>query len=116
MLVLAATNRRDLIDSAILRPGRFDFILEFPLPDEKARREIFKVHTRGKPLADDVDLQSLAQGTENRSGADIDAICHEASMMAIADYINAGPKNNKLQILRKHFDAAIKSLRSRGGQ
>ncbi|MBI4304262.1 MAG: CDC48 family AAA ATPase [Chloroflexi bacterium] len=116
VLVMAATNRKDLIDSAILRPGRFDFILEFPLPDEKAREEIYKVHTQGKPLADDVDLRSLAQATENMSGADIDAICHEASMMAIGDYINAGFKGNKLQIFRKHFDAAIKSLKNRGGQ
>ena len=116
VLVLAATNRKDLIDSAILRPGRFDFILEFLPPDEKARREIFKVHTRGKPLADDIDLQSLAQETEDMSGADIDAICHEASMMAIGEHINARLKDGKLQIFRKHFDLAVKSLKGRGGQ
>ena len=116
VLVLAATNRKDLIDTAILRPGRFDFILEFPLPDEKARQEIFKVHTRGKPIAGDIDLQTLIQGTENMSGADIDAICHEASMMAIRDYINAGIKNSKLQIFKKHFEQAVKSQKGRGGQ
>jgi transitional endoplasmic reticulum ATPase len=116
VLVLAATNRKDLIDSAIVRPGRFDFILEFPLPDERARQEIFKVHTRGKPLANNVDLELLAQKVENMSGADIAVVCHEASMMAIREYINAGLRDKKLEISGKHFDSAIKSLRGQGGQ
>ena len=116
VLVLASTNRKDLIDSAILRPGRFDFILELPLPDEKARQEIFRVHLRGKPVTDEVDIESLSQETENMSGADIFAICHEASMTAIGDYINSGLTNEKLKISRKHFETAIKSVKSRGGE
>jgi transitional endoplasmic reticulum ATPase len=115
VLVLASTNRRDLIDSAILRPGRFDFILELPLPDEKARQEIFRVHLQGKPVTGEVDLQSLSQETENMSGADIYAICHEASMTAIGDHINTGLTDKKLKISRRHFETAIKSLKSRGG-
>jgi len=115
VLVLASTNRKDLIDSAILRPGRFDYILELPLPDEKARQEIFRVHLQGKPVTDEVDLQSLSQETENLSGADIYAICHEASMTAIGDHINAGLTDEKLKISRRHFETAIKSLKSRGG-
>jgi len=116
VLVLASTNRKDLIDSAILRPGRFDFILELPLPDEKARQEIFRVHLQGKPVTDEVDPKSLSQETENMSGADIFAICHEASMTAIGDYINSGLTNEKLTISRKHFETAIKSVKSRGGE
>jgi len=116
VLVLAATNRRDLIDSAIVRPGRFDFVLEFPLPDEGFRQEIFKVHTRGKPLAKDVDLELLAQKTENMSGADIAVICQEASMIAIREYINTGLRDNKPEISGKHFESAVESLRSQGGQ
>jgi len=115
VLVLAATNRKDLIDSAILRPGRFDFDLEFPLPDVKARTEIFKVHTRGKPLASDVDPGALAQETEGIAGSDIEAICREASMAAIRESVKAGFKG-KLQISRKHFDLAIQSLRTRKGE
>jgi transitional endoplasmic reticulum ATPase len=116
VLVLASTNRKDLIDSAILRPGRFDFILELPLPDEKARQEIFRVHLRGKPVTDDVDIESLARETENLSGADIFAICHEASMTAIGDYINSGLTNEKLEISARHFEIAVKSVKSRGGE
>jgi transitional endoplasmic reticulum ATPase len=115
VLVLAATNRKDLIDSAIIRPGRFDFILDIPLPDEKARQEIFKVLTLDKPLADGVDLQSLSAGTDNMSGADIKAICREASMAAIGDQINKKSQGDKLQISRSHFEQAIKSVKSRGG-
>jgi transitional endoplasmic reticulum ATPase len=115
VLVLASTNRKDLIDSAMLRPGRFDFILELPLPDEKARQEIFRVHLQEKPVTDEVDLQSLSQQTENMSGADIYAICHEASMMAIGDHINAGLTDEKLKISKRHLETAIKSLKNRGG-
>jgi transitional endoplasmic reticulum ATPase len=111
VLILAATNRKDLIDSAILRPGRFDFILEFPLPDEKARREIFRVHTQGKPLAHDVDLESLAQETEGMAGSDIAAICREASTIAIREFIQASLKE-RLQISQKYFSLAIKWLRN----
>ncbi len=71
VVVLAASNRPDIIDPALLRAGRFDFQLELPIPDEKTRLEIFKVHTRGKPLADDVDLESLAKVTEGMVGSDI---------------------------------------------
>jgi len=128
VLVLAATNRKDLIDSAILRPGRFDFILEFPLPDEKARQEIFRVHTKGKPLASDVDLDVLAQETEGMTGSDIAAICQEASMVAIRELIKPSPKpsplkgegrervEDKLQIFRKHFTVAIEWLKSQKGE
>jgi len=116
VLVLAATNRKDLIDSAILRPGRFDFVLEFPLPDERTRREIFRVHTRGKPLAGDVDLQSLVQGTEGLAGSDIEAICREASLSAIREFIQSGHQQNKLEISQKHFKLSMDWLKRQKGE
>jgi transitional endoplasmic reticulum ATPase len=112
VLVLAATNRKDLIDSAILRPGRFDFVVDFPLPEEEARREIFRVHTQGKPLADDVSLKALAQETEGMAGSDVAVICQEASLAAIRELINAGSgEHDKVHISRKHFGLAIEWLR-----
>jgi len=116
VLVLAATNRKDLIDSAIMRPGRFDFILEVPLPDEEARREILMVHTRGKPLAGDVDLKSLVQGTEGLAGSDIEAICREASLSAIRESIQSGHQQNKLEISQKHFKLAMDWLKRQRGE
>jgi transitional endoplasmic reticulum ATPase len=116
VLVLAATNRKDLIDSAILRPGRFDFIMEFPLPDEKARREIFAIHTKGKPLASDVDLEAMTQKTEGLAGSDIEVICREASMIAIRQFVQAERKQSKLEISKKHFDLAIGWLKAQKGE
>ena len=116
VLVLAATNRKDLIDPAILRPGRFDFILEFDLPDAETRQEILRVHTSGKPLTDDVDLQSLARETDGLAGSDIAAICREASLAAIGEFVKAASKDNSLQISKRHFDLALQSLRSQRGK
>jgi len=91
VVVLAATNRLDLVDPALLRPGRFDSLIEIPLPDEAARLEIFKVHTRGKPLAEDIDLPSLAKATEGLAGAEIEALCRKATMLAIRAYLEGHP-------------------------
>ncbi|OGO23527.1 MAG: AAA family ATPase, partial [Chloroflexi bacterium RBG_16_51_9] len=116
VLVLAATNRKDLIDSAILRPGRFDFILDFPLPDEKARQEIFGIHVSGKPLASDIDLEVLAEDTEGLSGAEIEVICREAAMLAIRESIRSENRKNKLQISKEHFKLAIDWLKAQKGE
>ncbi len=83
VVVIGATNRPELLDRALLRPGRFDKILYVPPPDKEARKEIFKVHTRKMPLAEDVDLERLAEMTENYVGADIEAVCREAAMRAL---------------------------------
>jgi len=88
IVVLAASNRPDIIDPALLRPGRFDVQLELPVPDEKARLEIFKIHTRDKPLANDVELESLAKATEGLVGSDIEGICRSASTLAIREFVN----------------------------
>lgn len=78
-----------MIDTALLRPGRFDFLLELLPPDQKSRFEIFKIHTRGKPLAQDVDLKLLARETDGEVGADIEAICTKASMVAIREFLSS---------------------------
>lgn len=83
VLVLGATNRPDMIDPAILRPGRFDQILEIPLPEEKDRQEIFSVHLRNKPLAKGVKLSDLSARTEGFSGAEIASICKKAALGAV---------------------------------
>jgi len=111
VVILGATNRLDLIDSALLRAGRFDFILELPKPDEKTREEILKIHTRGKPLAEDVDFKNLAKETEGLVGSDIEAICKKASILAIREFIesdNLSVKDyKKFKITAKHFKIAL---------
>ncbi len=83
VLVLGATNRLDMLDPAVLRPGRFGEIVEIPMPDEKERREIFEVHLRNKPLTAEIDSGELAARTEGFSGADIAAVCHKAALDAV---------------------------------
>ncbi|MBN1389946.1 MAG: proteasome-activating nucleotidase [Candidatus Thermoplasmatota archaeon] len=81
--IMAATNRRDIIDEALLRPGRFDRIIEIPLPDRMGRMKILLIHTRGMKLAKNVDLDHLADRTEDLSGADLRNLCTEAGMFTI---------------------------------
>jgi proteasome regulatory subunit len=83
--IIAATNRFDMLDSAILRPGRFDRLIEVPKPDVEGREIIFKIHTRNMNVSDDVDFAELAELAEDASGADIKAVCTEAGMFAIRD-------------------------------
>ena len=90
VVVIAATNRPDIVDPAVLRPGRFDRLIYVPDPDEKARLKIFKIYTKGMPLVKDVDLAQLAKMTKNYSGADIEALCREAAMNALRRDIKAG--------------------------
>ena len=117
IVVLAASNRPDIIDPALLRPGRFDVQLELPVPDEKARLEIFKIHTRDKPLANDVELESLAKATEGLVGSDIEGICRSASTLAIREFVNrlgSRPKASEIstfKIAAKHFEQALETVR-----
>ncbi|MGD2247849.1 MAG: CDC48 family AAA ATPase [Candidatus Methanofastidiosia archaeon] len=103
--VIGATNRPDLLDTALLRPGRFDSLIEIPMPDKEARVKIFEVHTRNMPLKD-VSLQNLAERTENFSGADIAALCREAGMFAIREDVNTDI------VEKKHFEKALDKLMS----
>ncbi len=104
VVVIAATNRPDIIDPALLRPGRFDRLIYVPPPDKEARKEIFKIHTRKVPLADDVDLDKLAEMTEGYTGADIEAVVREAVMMKLREKLEVGP------VEMKHFLAALKKV------
>lgn len=88
VIVVAATNRPDMVDPALMRPGRFDYIVELPLPNKAERLEIFKIHTVKIPLADDVDLGELANSTEGAAGSDIEAICKHASLSAMKRYVS----------------------------
>ncbi|MEM5801862.1 MAG: AAA family ATPase [Candidatus Aenigmatarchaeota archaeon] len=104
IVIIAATNRPDLVDPALLRPGRLDRLILVPPPDEKSRLEIFKVHTRNMPLAKDVDLKELASKTEGYSGADIEALCREAAMNALRENIKTK------EVKKKHFEEAMKKV------
>ncbi|MFQ5712328.1 MAG: AAA family ATPase, partial [Candidatus Geothermarchaeales archaeon] len=88
VVVIAATNRPDIVDPAILRPGRFDRLIYVPEPNKEARLEIFKIYTKGMPLAKDVNLDQLASMTKSYSGADIEALCREAALHALRRDIN----------------------------
>ncbi len=114
IVVLAATNRLDIVDPALLRAGRFDFKLELPIPDKKTRREIFEVHTRGKPLAKDVNFKTLASATDGLVGADIEVICRKAAMSAIREFVESGKKDHsEFSIKAKHFTQALKEMQDK---
>ncbi len=100
--IIGATNRPDILDSALLRPGRFDRIIEIPVPDREARREIFEIHTSKMKLRKGVDLDYLAVRTENATGAEIKAISTEAGMLAV--------KKNRKTIGMDDFEKAIKKI------
>ncbi|WP_136715436.1 CDC48 family AAA ATPase [Halorientalis salina] len=113
VVVIATSNRPDLIDSALLRPGRLDRHVHVPVPDEEARRAILEVHTRNKPLADDVDLDKVARKTEGFVGADIEALAREASMAASREFINSvSPEEvdesvGNVRVTMDHFEDAL---------
>jgi proteasome regulatory subunit len=100
--IIAATNRFDMLDRAILRPGRFDRLIEVPHPDAEGREKIFRIHTRSMNVADDVDYEVLADESADLSGADVKAICTEAGMFAIRD--------DRTEITMADFQAAREKL------
>ena len=105
VVVIAATNRADILDPALLRPGRFDRIIFVPPPDRRTRLQILKVHVRKVPLAEDVDLEKLADMTEGYSGADLEALVREAVMLALREKFEPRP------ISMKYFLQAVKSIK-----
>ena len=114
VVVLAATNRPDMIDPALLRAGRFDVILELPAPDRDARLDIFAIHTRGTPLAPDVSLDVLAEQSEGLTGAEIEGICHKASMLAIREFVEqhkGQPSDySRFLVTMHHFHEALETV------
>lgn len=111
VVVLGATNRLDMVDPALLSPGRFDVVVELPPPDRNTRRDIFTVHTRGKPLAPDVDLEMLADLTAGLVGGDIASICRRATMLAIRDHVERREgEATAMQIAARHFRQALEAV------
>ncbi len=113
VVVLAATNRIDLVDPALLRSGRFDLLFELPAPDEKTREKIFEIHTGNKSLHKSVNLKKMARETEGMVGADIEFICRKASVMAIREIIETLKEQEEepdvnIVIKEKHFDEIIR--------
>ncbi|MCK4732022.1 MAG: CDC48 family AAA ATPase [Methanophagales archaeon] len=118
VIVIGATNRPDMVDSALLRPGRLDRLIYIPPPDKEEREKIFEVHLTGKPLGDDVDAAELAELTEGYVGADIAAIVKEAVMSALREFITEEITETQVKealknilICKKHFETAIHSVR-----
>ncbi len=103
--VIAATNRPDIMDPALLRPGRFERLILVPPPDEKARLEILKLYTEKMPIAKDVDIKELSKKLDGYTGADIEALCREAGITALREDMKAKTVN------QKHFDAALENVK-----
>ena len=115
VVVIAATNRPDIIDPALLRPGRFDKSIYIGTPDRESRKKIFEIHTKDKPLADDVDLEELAKDSEGYTGADISAVCNEAVMIAVRKLVESGqmPTDEEIaacKVEMEHFRTAVEKI------
>ena len=118
VVTLAATNRPDILDPALLRPGRFDVEIDMPLPDQAARRAILSVHTRSRPLSADIDLDALAAETEGFVGADLAGLCREATMAAARRFIGqdaetAGTALERLGVTRADVAVALAATGAR---
>ena len=118
VVVIAATNRPDIIDPALLRPGRFDRLLYVPPPDKDSRLQIIKIHTKKKPLAENISMDQLASGTEGYTGADIASLSSAAVMLALREHVSRydDPKQadshiHELKIHMRHFEEAMKKIR-----
>ena len=105
VLIIGATNRPDMLDPALLRPGRFDKILLVNAPDEKARLAIFEVHTKNMPISKDIKLKDFAKVTDGYTGADIEGVVREAGMLALREDITAN------EVKKKHFEEALKKVK-----
>ena len=112
VVVIAATNRPDIMDPALLRPGRFDKSIFIGPPDKESREKIFKIHTANKPLDDDVDIGVLAEKTDGCTGADISAICNEAVMNAVRNLVKSGnvPNDDELKSCKIHMSDFLTAM------
>jgi transitional endoplasmic reticulum ATPase len=118
IVVIAATNRVDMIDTALLRPGRFDKIVYIPNPDKNTREKILQIHVKGKPISDDIDLKRLADITEGFSGADVSSVANTAVSLVLHDYIQKYPSpdealnhTSEARVSIRHFEDAVKNVR-----
>ncbi|MDQ7782305.1 MAG: AAA family ATPase, partial [Desulfomonilaceae bacterium] len=114
VLILAATNRLDMLDPAVLRPGRFDEVIEIPMPSDKDREEIFRVHLRNKPLEEGVDPTTLVSRSSGFSGAEIALVCNRAALMAVrraVAFVKEHPDDKVVTVVtRSDIDAALAEL------
>ena len=114
VLIIAATNRLDIVDEAFLRPGRFDRIIKVPNPDEKGRQHIFEIHTKSKPLASDVKISEIVKLTDNFSGAEIAAVANRAAIAALRRYVSGKSKNVKeIRITQQDLIDAVDKVKPR---
>jgi len=112
VLIIGATNRLDIVDEALLRPGRFDRIIKVPNPDEKGRQHIFEIHTKKKPLANDVKISEIVKITDNFSGAEIAAVANRAAIAALKRYVSGKSKNVKeIKIMQQDLIDAVDKVR-----
>jgi transitional endoplasmic reticulum ATPase len=123
VVIIAATNRPDIVDPALLRPGRFDRLLFVPPPDMEARKQIFKIHTAKTPLAEDVNTDDFAKRTEGYTGADIASVTNTAVMLALREYISSAknPEDAKkrvkgLKVAKRHFEEALLKIKPMSSQ
>jgi len=110
IIVVGATNRPDMLDPALLRPGRFDRILLVNVPDKRGRLEILKIHTKNMPLAKDVNIDKIAEETDGYVGADLENLAREAAMLALRDSMEVK------EVKKKYFDEALKKVRASVGK
>jgi len=114
VLIIGATNRLDIVDEALLRPGRFDRIIEVPNPDAKGRKHIFEIHTKKKPLGSDVDIAKLVEITDGFSGAEIAAIANRAALASLKRYVSGKSKNVKeIKITQQDLLDAVDKVKPR---
>jgi len=124
VVVLAATNRADMIDPALLRPGRFDKIIQIPLPDKESRKMILEINVKDIPTVKDpkdpecLNIEKLAEATDGMSGADVAAIANTAVSLVIHEYLDKHPeikdleKNSEVtKVTMKHFEEAVKKVK-----
>ena len=112
VLIVGATNRLDIVDDALLRPGRFDRIIRVPNPDAKSREKIFKIHTRKKPLSSDINLSEIVDRTEGFSGAEIESITNRAAIAALKRHVESKSKDYKeIKITQQDLIDAIEKIR-----
>jgi len=114
VLIIGATNRLDIVDDALLRPGRFDRIIEVPKPDAKGREQIFRIHTKKKPLADDISISKIVELTNGFSGAEMSAVANRAAITALKRYVGGKSKNVKdIKISQQDIFDAIEKIKPR---
>src|ERR687883_148748 len=119
VVVIAATNRADMIDPALIRPGRFDKIVYVPIPDRKTREKILSIYTKGKPIGRDIDLKKIAEKTEGFSGADVSVVVNTAISLVLHEYLQKYPTPEEAAkhasdaiVLMHHFEDAVKKIKT----